>query len=229
MAEVLPYIPFVAMSVVGSVAYFLKEKRKYKAIKTTIYTMIRKGIDDVDFDMLADGVAKLKDFDKRFMDITSGLPQKKIFEKVFRIGRQFKMDKFEALFNLPKEVVEDVESIRKYFTGTGRELRMDSALNSILEEEKKETVVITELKVKLQKIKRRQLAQNNTERTVIDNMNFTDKILELHKEYETLFIEQFENEKDLQNILQRGMKKQMIIKRMKQMQEKTETTTSLAC
>jgi len=229
MAEVLPYIPYMVSMGLGSVAYFIKNKRKYKNLKKTIYSKIEQGVKELDFEMISDGAEALRDFDVKYKDLRTGLPKKAFFEKIFRKTRIPKMDKFEELFGIPKELVEDVDTIKKFFIGEKSVDKMNKHLNAITEEEHKENDVLKELRVKLEQVKRRQLARNNKEREVIDNMNLTDKIQELHKEYENLFIKTFQEEKDLQNILQRGIKKQMILKKMRAMKSTSSSTAKMSC
>ena len=216
MEALLTLIPVAIMGV----GYSIKLHRAYKNEKKGIYAMIRKGLEDLDFDKVAEWANKLKQFDEKHTNLISGLPKKSFLQKIFRKNKVFKMDQTEKLFNLSKEIILDANKIKRALDGEKNQQKIKQVLTNIVEEEHKENLVLDELKIKLQKIKRKQIAQHNQTRTVIDNLNFTDTINDLHKEYEELFIQQFEKEKDLQNILQRSMKKQMLIKKMKNIQNK---------
>ena len=60
-------------------------------------------------------------------------------------------------------------------------------------------------------------------------MNLTTIIKDLHEEYETLFVKTFEQEQDLHNILQRSVKKQMIMKRMNMLKASKKVGNLKSC
>lgn len=205
---------------IGSIAYALRLHKKYKNEKKGIYAMIRKGLDELDFDLVAEWANKLKIFDEKHTNLLSGLPKKSITQRIFRKSRSFKMDDVERLFNVSKEVILDATKLKFQFDNDTLLDKGKVILAEIDIEEKKESETLQVLKIKLEKIKRKQIASNNQERKVIDNFNLTDKICNLHKDYENLFVETFEAEHDLENIMKRGMKKQMLLKKMKKISEK---------
>lgn len=218
----------VSVSVIG-LSYAYKLHKTYKTEKKGIYFMIRKGLEELDFDMVAEWAGKLKQFDEKHTNLLSGLPKKSITQKLLRKNKNFKMDDVERLFNVSKDVILDATKLKQQFNQVKSFDKASKILEKIEEEEKKEDIVLNELKIKLGKIKRKQIATNNNERMVIDNFNFTDKINEINKDYEELFIKTFEEERDLQNILQRGMKKQALLKRMKQIKHKKPEKSRVSC
>ncbi len=219
---VIPLVPI-------GLAYALKLHRAYKKEKKGIYFMIRKGLAELDFDMVAEWAGKLKSFDEKHTNLLTGLPNKSITQKLLRKNKNFKLDDVERLFNVSKDVILDATKMKQQFSQVKSFDKANQILNKIEEEEQKENVVLSELKNKLGKIKRKQIATNNKERMVIDSFNLTDKINEINKEYEDLFIKTFEEERDLQNILQRGMKKQALLKRMKQIKHKKPQKQGVSC
>ena len=210
---VITMAPVSAMMCLTSFGYFLNNKRKYKAEKKKIYKYIRDAISALDFDDILKGFEMLKDFDTRHSDV-DGNPNRKYCEKMTFQKRLSKCDKADTLFGIPSDILEDIHKIKRHYSEKMKKEDLKQHLEKVEEEEEKESETLTQLKTKLEKIKIRQLASNNSNRRIIDDMNLTKIIKDLHEEYETLFVKTFEQEKDLHNILQRSVKKQMIIKRM---------------
>ena len=210
---VVTMAPVSAMMCLTSIGYFFNNKRKYKNEKKKIYEYIRSAIAALDFDDILKGFEMLKDFDIRHSD-AEGNPNKKYIERITLQKRVSKCDKAEILFGIPNDILEDIHKIKKHYSQKMKKEDLKQHLEKVEEEESKENETLVHLKNKLEKIKVRQLASNNSNRRIIDDMNLTKIIKDLHEEYETLFVKTFEQEKDLHNILQRSVKKQMIMKRM---------------
>ncbi len=223
---VLQVVPVSAIMCITGSFYFFNNKRKYKQSKNKIYKYIKSAIAALDFDDIIKGFEMLKDFDTRHSD-EEGKPNKKYLEKLLYKERLPKCDKTEKLFGVPSEMVDDITQIKKHFNNKLKKENLKEHLEKVEEEEKEENEVLINLKQKLKKIKVRQLAENNSNRKVIDDLNLTDIIKELHEEYENLFIKTFEQEKDLHNILQRSVKKQILIKKMNMLSEKKKVKGNL--
>lgn len=217
----------VVVSLVG-ISMFLKKKSEYKTYKKSIYNYIKKAIAALDFDDIIVGFEKLKDFDTKNSD-EFGNPKKKLFEKLFNRKRDHKCDKTEILFNIPKDMIDDLQKLKQHFQVKLKKDDLQNNLKKIEEEETKENESVEKLKVELNRIKMKQLAENNTNRKIIDDMNLTKVIEGLHAEYQELFIKTFEQEKDLTNIMQRAAKKQLILKRMNAMDLSNKKGNLRAC
>lgn len=228
MEVVVSIAPVSAMMCLSSCVYYFNNKRKYKTEKKKIYKYIREAIESLDFDDVIKGFTMLKDFDIRHSNI-DGEPNRKFFEKITFKKRSSKCNKTDILFGIPSSVIEDINEIKKYFVDKIKTEDLKKHLEKVAEEEEKESETLTQLKTKLKKIKIRQLAENNSRRQIIDDMNLTKLIETLHQEYETLFVKTFEEEKDLHNILHRSVKKQMIIKKMNMYKEKKGKEVNLKC
>lgn len=208
---------------------FLNNKRNYKQEKKSIYKYIRDAIKALDFDDIITGFEKLKDFDIRHSNI-EGKPNKKIIEKITFRTRLSKCEKTDILFGIPSGVIDDINEIKSHFIDKMKdEDVVKQQLKSVEEEEKKENETLNHLKIKLKKIKTRQLAENNSNRRIVDDLNLTNIIENLHQEYETLFVKTFEEEQDLHNILHRSVKKQLIMKKMNMIKDKNNKETNLKC
>jgi len=228
MEVVVSIAPVSAMMCLSSCVYYFNNKRKYKTEKKKIYKYIREAIESLDFDDVIKGFAMLKDFDIRHSNI-DGEPNKKFFEKITFKKRLSKCEKTDILFGIPNSVIEDINEIKKYFVDKMKTEDLKTHLEKVAEKEEKESETLTQLKSNLKKIKIRQLAENNSRRRIIDDMNLTNLIETLHQEYETLFVKTFEEEKDLHNILHRSVKKQMIMKKMNLLKEKQNQDINLKC
>ena len=213
MEVILATIPTSSMLIMGYGTIKVKNHIQYKKYKKSIYNYIRKAIKSLDFEDILVGFEKLKDFDTKNKD-EFGEQKRTLWEKFINKKRLPKCEKTEKLFNLPKDIIDDLQKLKQHFK---KELRKDDLKNNlqrIEEEEKKENETLVDLKKKLSKIKIKQLAENNTNRKILDDMNLTKVIENLHSDYEELFVKTFENENDLTNMIQRAAKKQMILKRM---------------
>ena len=218
--------PVSAMMCISSFCYFLNSKRKYKKEKKKIYKYIREAIEALDFDDILKGFELLKDFDTRHSNI-EGEPNKKFIEKITFKKRLPKCDKSDILFGIPSGVIEDINEIKNHFVDKMKTEDLKTHLEKVVEEEEKESETLKQLKIKLKKIKIRQLAENNSKRRIIDDMNLTNLIENLHEEYETLFVKTFEQEQDLHNILHRSVKKQMIMKKMNLLKDQNKNDVNL--
>ena len=225
---VVTMAPVSGMMCLSSIGYFLNNKRKYKNEKNKIYKYIKDAIAALDFDDMIKGFEMLKDFDTRHSD-ADGNPNRKYFEKMTLQKRLSKCEKTDILFGIPSNMVEDINQIKRHFGEKMKKEDLKVHLEKVEEEEKKENETLVQLKQKLEKIKIRQLASNNSNRRIIDDMNLTDIIKDLHEEYENLFVQTFEQEQDLHNILQRQVKKQMIIKKMNMLNNKKKTQNLKCC
>jgi hypothetical protein len=220
--------PVSGMMLLSSIGYYLNNKRKYKDEKKKIYKYVKDAISALDFDDIVKGFEMLKDFDIRHSD-ADGKPNRKYFEKITLKKRLSKSEKTDILFGIPSQIVDDINQIKRHFSDKMKTDNLKVHLEKVEEEEKKENETLVQLKHKLEKIKVRQLASNNSNRKIIDDMNLTDIIKDLHEEYENLFVQTFEQEQDLHNILQRQVKKQMIIKKMDMLSNKKKTQNLKSC
>ena len=218
--------PVSAMMCISSFCYFLNSKRKYKKEKKKIYKYIREAIEALDFDDILKGFELLKDFDIRHSNI-EGEPNKKFIEKITFKKRLLKCDKSDILFGIPSGVIEDINEIKNHFVDKMKTEDLKTHLEKVVEEEEKESETLKQLKIKLKKIKIRQLAENNSKRRIIDDMNLTNLIENLHEEYEELFVKTYEQEQDLHNILHRSVKKQMIMKKMNLLKDQQKNEDNL--
>tara|TARA_R110000868_G_scaffold31916_3_gene116588 strand:+ start:428 stop:1123 length:696 start_codon:yes stop_codon:yes gene_type:complete len=220
--------PVSGVMCVATFGYYLNNKRKYKKVKKKVYKYIKDAISALDFDDIIKGFELLKEFDIKHTD-DDGEPQKKYFEKMLLKKRLSKSEKTEVLFGIPTEATTDINKLKKHFSDKLKKEDLEVHLEKVEEEEKKENETLTSLKSSLEKLKTRQLASHNTTRKVVDEINLTEIIKELHKEYETLFIESFQSDSELHNILQRQVKKTMIIKKMNMLSSKKKLGNLKSC
>lgn len=226
--EVIAAVPAASMLVVGYTTIKCKNYLQYKQYKKSIYNYIRKAIKALDFEDIIVGFEKLKNFDTK-NENEFGAQKKTLWEKIFRKERKPKCEKTLEIFNIPKDIIDDLQKLKQHFQNEMKKDDLKNNLEKIEEEEKKENETMVELKKKLDKIKIKQLAENNTNRKIIDDMNLTKVIERLHTDYEELFTKTFEAENDLQNMLQRAAKKQMILKRMEQINNKKKVQNLNSC
>lgn len=207
-------------------AFELVKKAVYKREKNYIYKNIKKGLKEADFEKVAEFGHKLEIFDNKNKNFVTGKPKKKLLEKILRKDRQFKLDKVEELFNIPKEVLLDAKALKEKFEQEEKDENFlkkgQIMLASINNDEKRENEVLNKLKLELDKIKRRQIAQNNSIRKIIDDFNLTNKINQIHQEYENLFISTFENEHNSKVLIDRTMKKQILLNKLKAKQKQID-------
>ena len=229
MAEVvITGIPAASLMMVGYGKLKVMKKMQYKKYKKSVYAYIRKAIKALDFEDIIVGFEKLRDLDVKNQD-EFGNQKRGVWERIRKKKRLAKCEKTLELFNIPKEMIDDDKKMKMHFQQQNRKEELKTNLAKIQEEEKKESETLVQLKRKLEKIKIKQLAENNTNRKIIDDMNLTKVIENLHKEYQDLFVKTFEAENDLTNIIQRTAKKQMIIKRMEMMNKKKKTGNLKSC
>ena len=228
MEVILASVPTSAMLVTTYATIKCKNHIQYKKYKKSIYKYIRNAIKALDFEDIVVGFNQLKDFDTKNQD-EFGNQKRTYWEKFINKKRLPKCDKTEELFSIPKDIIDDLQKIKDFFQKEQKKEDLKNNLEKIKEEEEKESETLTLLKKKLDKIKLKQLAENNTNRKIIDNINLTKVIEDLHKDYEDLFVKTFEAENDLNNMLQRAAKKQMILKRMEQINGKKKEQNLKSC
>jgi len=200
-----------AVVVVGAIAFGIN-KIKYKNLKTSIYKIIQEGIDDLDFDKLNDGINKLREFDHKYKDLRTGEPIKAIWEKInCRSIRLPKIEKLKEKFGLDMDDVKDIESIKNWAEKIKNNVEeVGQALGVIEEEEVKDNEKVQEAKKKLEKVKSKQLLNNNKARQQLDSFNLTELLNQIHKEYEDVLVNELSNQMDVKAILQRNIKKQLL-------------------
>ena len=220
--------PVSAIMLLSGSTYYLNNKRKYKAQKKKIYKHIRSAIIAQDYEDIIKGFELLKEFDTRHSN-EDGEPNRKYFEKISFRKRISKCEKSEKLFGIPNDVITDVNKLKKYFSDKLKKEDLKQNLEAVQEEEKAESETLIILKKKMSKIKTRHLAENNSNRKIIDEMNLTEMIRDIHSDYEELFITTFEQEHDLQNILQRSVKKQILMNKMNKIKNKKKQGNLRSC
>ena len=157
-------------------------KTKYKKIKKNIYKTIKLAKELLDEEMLLKGIELLKELDKNNMNLLTGEMKRGFLEKIQCKPVLAKMDKLEKLFGLSYDDVKDQESIKKYIKK--QTIIKEKEKNEMLEKK-------SELKIKLEQTKNKQLIFNNNNRNIIDNINLTEIIKTIHNDYEKLFLETF--------------------------------------
>ena len=157
-------------------------KTKYKKIKKNIYKTIKLAKELLDEEMLLKGIELLKELDKNNMNLLTGEMKRGFLEKIQCKPVLSKMEKLEKLFGLSYDDVKDEESIKKYIKK--QTIIKEKEKNEMLEKK-------SELKIKLEQTKNKQLIFNNNNRNIIDNINLTEIIKTIHSDYEKLFLETF--------------------------------------
>lgn len=211
MAELLVSLVPLAL---GGVGYFFKTKYSYKKQKKMIYRGIKFGLENADFEKVAEWADKLDKFDDQARDAINGQMKKKSFEKLFGRKRIPKMEKVDKLFGLPKNIITDARAMKKRFE---LELHKDNIGKKILEveeEEKKDEQVKSLLHADLEKIRRKEMAKLHNIIKTIDSLKISEVIDNIHKEYEGLLNKKFNEESDVQSIIQKQMKKDLLKKRL---------------
>ena len=202
----------IAVAVLLGGGIFGVKKVQYKRLKKSIYNIIKEGIEEVDFNKIHEGVEKLKEFDINFKDLKTGEPIKALWERInCRSIRLPKMEKLQDKFGLSMDDVKDLESLKLWADKIKENVEdVGQALGIIEEEEQVDNQNLVGIKKELEMIKSRQMLKNNRRRKVVDELNLTDFIQEINKEYEVLFISTFNKQFDSKLILQRNIKKQLL-------------------
>ena len=169
-------------SVVLVAGRMIYTKTKYKKIKKNIYKTIKLAKELLDEEMLLKGIELLKELDKNNMNLLTGEMKRGFLEKIQCKPVLSKMEKLEKLFGLSYDDVKDEESIKKYIKK--QTIIKEKEKNEMLEKK-------SELKIKLEQTKNKQLIFNNNNRNIIDNINLTEIIKTIHSDYEKLFLETF--------------------------------------
>tara|TARA_Y100000310_G_scaffold290798_1_gene318262 strand:+ start:1265 stop:1864 length:600 start_codon:yes stop_codon:yes gene_type:complete len=169
-------------SVVLVAGRMIYTKTKYKKIKKNIYKTIKLAKELLDEEMLLKGIELLKELDKNNMNLLTGEMKRGFLEKIQCKPVLSKMEKLEKLFGLSYDDVKDQESIKKYIKK--QTIIKEKEKNEMLEKK-------SELKIKLEQTKNKQLIFNNNNRNIIDNINLTEIIKTIHSDYEKLFLETF--------------------------------------
>jgi len=180
--ESIIFIGSWILSGVAVIGKFTYSKTKYKRMKKNIYKIINLAKESLDENMLMKGIELLKEVDKTNKNLLTGEMKKGVIESILCKPVIAKMEKLEKLFGLSYENVKDEESIKNFI----KKQRIIKD-NQITEIKDKSSV----LKIKLEQTKNKQLLLNTESRSVIDNINLTDVIKNLHKDYEELFLETF--------------------------------------
>jgi len=176
---------FIGSWIVSGIAVGIKftySKAKYKKIKKNIYKLINKAKINLDEDMMIKGIDLLKELDRTNRNLLTGEMKKGYIEYMLCKPVIAKMDKLEKLFGLSYENVKDEESIKQFINK--QKIIKENEITQIKD---KSSV----LKIKLEQKKNKQLMLHNENRSIVDNINLTNIIKELHKEYEQLFLETF--------------------------------------
>ena len=180
--ESLIFIASWVVSGVAIVGKFTYSKTKYKRMKKNIYKIINKGRENLDENMLIKGIELLKELDKTNKNLLTGEMKKGIIESILCKPVIAKMEKLEKLFGLSYENIKNDDSIKEFIKK--QKIIKENELTQIKDKS-------SELKIKLEQTKNKQLLVNTESRSVVDNMNLTNIIKNLHKEYEQLFLETF--------------------------------------
>jgi len=181
MESIIIIISWVGSGVLiaGKLIY---SKTKYKRLKKNIYKLINIGKKNLDENILIKGMNLLKELDRNNKNLLTGEMKKGFMEYIQCKTVLSKMDKLETLFGLSYDDVKDDESIKKYIT---KQKIIKETKESEINDKK------SELKVKLEQTKNKQLLANNENRQIVDNINLTELIKKIHNDYEKLFIETF--------------------------------------
>jgi len=180
--ESIIFIGSWILSGVAVIGKFTYSKTKYKRMKKNIYKIINLAKESLDENMLMKGIELLKELDKTNKNLLTGEMKKGVIESILCKPVIAKMEKLEKLFGLSYENVKDEESIKNFIKK--QRIIKDNQITEIKDKS-------TELKIKLEQTKNKQLLLNTESRSVIDNINLTDVIKNLHKDYEELFLETF--------------------------------------
>ena len=170
------------ISGVAIVAKFGYSKIKYKRMKKNIYQIINKAKENLDEDLLIKGMELLRNLDKSNKNLLSGDMKKGLIQYISCKQVIAKMDKLEKLFGLSYRDIKDNDSIKEYIKK--QKIIKEHEITEIKDKS-------SELKIKLEQQKNKQLMIHNENRSIVDNINLTKIIKELHKEYEELFLDTF--------------------------------------
>ncbi len=176
----------IALSWGGSAALVLGKlvysKAKYKRLKNNIYKTIKLAKEHLDEDLLVRGIDLLKELDRNNKNLLTGEMKRGFLEVIQCKPVLSKMDKLEKLFGLSFDNVKDEKSIREFIKN--QKIIKENEKIEMLEKK-------SELKIKLEQTKNKQLISNNHNRQIVDNMNLTEIIKRIHQDYEVLFLETF--------------------------------------
>lgn len=168
-------------------------KAKYKKLKKNIYSLIKKAKEELNEENLIKGIELLKKLDEKNKDFLTGDIKKGFIDKFLCKPVLSKMDKLEKLFGLSFEDVKDEESIKQFIKNKKEEQQ------KILKEEEEAK---DELKIRLEQLKNKQLMSNVDNRKVVDEINLTQIIKDIHKEYSDLFMKTFKENIKNKNIVE---------------------------
>ena len=200
----------------AAVAIFAYKKFQYKKLKNAIYKIIQEGIDNLDYEMILEGIGKLKEFDISFKDIKSGEAMKGVWEKInCRSIRLPKMEKLQEKFGITLEDIESIDSIKKWVENVEKNVEgVGKELGLIKDEENKNDIKLLKIKNELELVKSAHLLKNNQTRKVVDDLNLTEVIQQMQEDYERLFINTFNKSIDIKSLLQLDIKKQLLEKKV---------------
>tara|TARA_R110002020_G_scaffold306484_5_gene522431 strand:- start:2484 stop:3098 length:615 start_codon:yes stop_codon:yes gene_type:complete len=168
-----------ATLILGKIIY---SKGKYKKIKKNIYKTIKLAKEHLDEELLIKGIELLKELDRNNKNLLTGEMKRGFLEVIQCKSVLAKMDKLEKLFGLSYDNVKDENSIRKFIQK--QKIIKENEKNEMLGKK-------SELKIKLEQTKNKQLIGNKSNRQIIDHMNLTEIIKKIHQDYEVLFIDTF--------------------------------------
>ena len=213
------------VSVVAAVVGLYK-KYGYKSTKWMIYSLIRKGINELDYDSILKGYEMLKKFDDNFTDKLTGRPYKKIMERLLCIERKLKSEKTEKLFNITKDILEDQTKLRKWLndqkilkeTDKTKTL-IEKEMGVIEEEEKKENEAVKQMLNEIEVMKQKKLHKLALLRKMIDEANITDILEEQAEEYKQIILSKVQNDFDFQKKVMREQRKQQLEEKQKKIEQ----------
>lgn len=160
----------------------LYNKYTYKNLKKKIYKLIKKAKEELNEEKLKKGIDLLKKLDENNKDFLTGEIKRSFFQKIRCKQVIAKMDKLEKLFGLSFEDVKDNDSIKNYI-----EIKKEEQQKIKQEEEEAKD----ELRIRLEQLKNKQLISNIDNRKIVDDMNLTKIIKDIHTEYANLFMKTF--------------------------------------
>lgn len=205
------------------------DKVVYKRLKKSIYKGLTHALENLEYEDIVHYYDLLKDMDAKQFDKLNKKVKKKFFEVILCKERVLKQDKLEKLFNVSKEVVEDPDKLKQWINKVRLEKQtaeqktiIDRELGSIEQHEQKQNEAVEEIKKEMELVKARRLNKLALLRKTLDELNMTNIMEDIHKEYEELIKSKVQNDFTFQKNVVIHKRKEMLIKKQEKLQRINE-------
>ena len=216
------------------IGFYLVKKLLYKRTKKMVYKKMRDALEKLDADDIMEAYELLKAFDAKMFDSLNKCVNKKFFERLLCRERVLKVNKLEQLFGIAKEVVEDPEKLKKHVNDLLQSKQiakmkeeLEGELKAIDEEDEEKNEVIDAIDADLEKIKIIAMNKLAAHRKVIDELNLTAIIEDLHNEIKESVLKGMKESKDTQKHYQKEKRRQQIARKQEKLARMSASSNQL--